>query len=162
MPARNEELMVSVYRRRGHAFARWRVLSVMIRTTILLVAAAGTLAGCAFVDGLPRLGETRVVARLEVFNRTIEPIFLVAADGERMDVPACGRALDDTFRIDQVRIRTKDGYIRGFGAGDVTLSGRHVVVIEVAQADLSGDPTLEPPPDPLPPCLGHPQVQVGV
>lgn len=141
--------------------AQSRLFSVMSRTTILVIV-AGTLAGCGVVDGLPRLGETRVIARLEVFNRTLEPIFLVAADGERLNVPACGRARDDTFRIDQVRVRTTDGYIRGFGVGDTTLSGRHVVVVEVAQADLSGIPTLGPPPDPLPPCRGHPQVQVGV
>lgn len=120
------------------------------------------LCGCSLLGELVDGGSPPVVAQLEVFNRTEDAIYLIAADGERLDVPACGRAMDESFRIDEVRVRAQGGYIRGFGAGDTALAGRHVVLVELARADLSGMPMLPPPPDPLPPCQGHPQVQPGV
>lgn len=103
-----------------------------------------------------------VVAHLEVFNRTEADIFYVAADGERLDVPACGSATDPTFRVDDVRVRAEDGYIRGFGAGGQELAGRHLFLVEVSRAADSGIPSTEPPPEPLPPCAGVPEVQVGI
>ena len=119
------------------------------------------LCGCSLLrevgDGPP----PPVVAQLEVFNRTEDPIYLVAADGERLDVPACGRAMDKSFRVDQVRVRAEGGYIRGFGSGDPSFAGLSLVLVEVARAELSGIPTLGPLTDPLPPCTGHPEVQPG-
>ena len=117
--------------------------------------------GCAGIDDFVNR-PAPVVAQLEVFNRTESDLFYVAADGEQLDVPACGRASDPTFRIEDVRVRTERGYIRGFGAGGPELEGQHVTLVEVARAAESGIPTLDPPPDPLPPCAGHPEVQVGI
>jgi hypothetical protein len=101
------------------------------------------------------------VAQLEVFNRTEDPIYLIAADGERLDVPACGRAIDESFRVDHVLVRAEGGYIRGFGSSDPSLAGRSLVLVEVARAELSGIPAPAPLTDPLPPCTGHPEVRPG-
>jgi hypothetical protein len=84
-----------------------------------------------------------------------------AADGEVLEVPACGGASDPTFRVDMVIVRAAGGYVRGFG-GDVTNVGRQrLVLVEVARAADSGLPEPAPPPDPLPPCEGHPEAQPG-
>ena len=118
------------------------------------------LSACGLADHLPLIGSA-VVADLEVFNRTQIDIFLIDADGKRLDVPACGSARDRFFRIDNVRVRTESGYIRGFGGGDHVLEGQRVFVIEVPTTWDSTVPTLGSP-DRLPPCDGLPQVQVGV
>jgi hypothetical protein len=73
------------------------------------------LTGCGLISELVGGAPPAVTADLSVYNRTEDDIFLVAADGERLPVPACGDARDDSFRIDQVEIRTEDGYIRTFG-----------------------------------------------
>jgi hypothetical protein len=84
-----------------------------------------------------------------------------AADGEVLEVPACGGASDPTFRVDMVIVRAAGGYVRGFG-GDFTNVGRQrLVLVEVARAADSGLPEPAPPPDPLPPCEGHPEAQPG-
>jgi hypothetical protein len=119
------------------------------------------LSGCRLLGDLPRIGEPRVTAHLEVFNRTRQDIFYVDTDGRRLDVPACGQAQHPSFRIDNVRVRTEAGYIRGFGNGDSSLEWQRVYVIEVSSAMDSGGPTLGSP-DALPPCDGNPEVQVGV
>jgi hypothetical protein len=117
--------------------------------------------GCAVMDDV--IGRPpEVIAAVDAFNRTEADIFYIAADGERLDVPACGNASDQTFRIDDVRVRTEDGYIRGFGVSAPEFSGQHVFVVEVSHAADSGIPTLGPPPQPLPPCEGLPEVQPGI
>jgi len=123
----------------------------------LAVATIG--AGCSLVGDLPNETNPPVVVELEVFNRTEGDIFLVAADGERLDVPACGRALDETFRIDAVRMHSQLGYIRGFGVGDEAFAGRPLFLVELASAAESGIPTVGAPPEPLPPCVGLPEAQ---
>jgi hypothetical protein len=117
------------------------------------------LCGCGVLEQY--IGPRTVVAELEVFNRTEADIFYVAGDGERLDVPACGSASDPTFRIDEVRVRTEDGYIRSFGSAGSELAGQHVFVVEVARARDSGVPDLGRAPVQLPPCRGLPEVQVG-
>jgi hypothetical protein len=128
----------------------------MTAAALLVVAS-----GCAHIDDFVNR-PAPVVAHLEVFNRTEADLFYVAADGERLDVPACGSASAATFRIESVTVRTEEGYIRGFGAGGPEHDGRHVTLLEVARAVDSTIPSLEPPPDPLPPCAGLPEVQVGI
>ena len=118
-------------------------------------------AGCGAIDDFVNR-PAPVVASLEVLNRTEVDIFYVAADGERLDVPACGRASDPTFRIDDVRVRTADGYIRGFGVSAPEFAGRDVFLVEIARGADSGLPSLAAPPDPLPPCEGTPDVQAGI
>ena len=123
------------------------------------MVAAMTLSGCGFLEGLTgRQG--LVVADLEVFNRTVEDLQYEGADGEILEVPACGSASDSTFRIDAVNVRAAGGYVRGFGGGS-DFAGRSVFVVEVASAADSGIPEFAPAPDRLPPCEGHPQAQPG-
>ncbi len=119
------------------------------------------LSGCALIDQLSD-DTSPIVADIEVFNRTTSDIFYIAADGKRLDVPACGSASDPTFRIDAVRVRTEEGYIRGFGYGRPELAERRLFVVEVARARDSGIPQPGPPPEPLPPCDEPPEVQAGV
>lgn len=136
---------------------RWRNRAVILAA---LVPAALALSGCgALGDFVSR--RTPVVASIDVFNRTEADIFYVAADGERLDVPACGRAEDSTFRIDDVRVRAADGYIRAFAVGAADFAGAETYLIEVANAADSGIPSRGEPPAALPPCEGLPQVQPG-
>ncbi len=118
------------------------------------------LAGCGVVGNLPAFGQPAVVADLQVYNRTEMEITLVAADGEVLVVPACGSARDPDFRVDQVRVGADNLYVHAFGAGGGE-TGQQLTLVEVAE---SADSVLGPgpPPDPLPPCRGTPQVQQGV
>jgi hypothetical protein len=132
-----------------------------------IVAVAGAvlgvaLAGCGLIGELPGGRPPAVTADLSVFNRTQDDIFLVAADGERLSVQACGRARDASFRIDQVMVRTEAGYIRAFGVGDASMEGRQLHLIEIAQSDEAGLPGEGAVPPALPRCEGHPAVQPGV
>lgn len=133
----------------------------MPRLVVLSLGIAVILSGCGFVEMLTGGGVPPVVAELEVFNRTVEDLEYEAADGEILEVPACGTAVDSTFRIDTVRVRAAGGYVRGFGGGDPALAGKHVVVVEVSSAADSGIPEPAPAPDPLPPCEGRPEAQPG-
>lgn len=117
------------------------------------VVLATGLAGCALIGDLPGRGLPPVTADLSVYNRTEEDIFLVAADGERLSVPACGDARDPSFRIDQVEVRTEAGYIRAFGMGDSFLEGLSTFA--------DGIPEERQVAPELPPCEGHPAVQPG-
>ena len=123
-----------------------------------LIIVVGGLTGCGFADFL---GDPPVVAGIDVYNRTEMDIVLVAADGERLRVDACGHARDSDFRIDEVRVGASGQYIRAFGVGS-DLGATNVTLVERADASESGIPFLGPPPDPLPPCEGDPQVQPGV
>lgn len=127
----------------------------------MAIVFAPLLAGCGLLDTLPRISQPRIVASLEVFNRFEEAIFLVSADGERLDVPPCGRATNPDFRVDRVEVRTAAGYIYAFGYGGPEGDGQHLVLVEHL-GEVGGVPTIGPAPASLPPCRGHPPVQVGV
>lgn len=134
------------------------------RTVRAVAASAGlalALGGCAFIGDFPGRRPPPVTADLLVYNRTEDDIFLVAADGERLSVPACGDARDASFRIDQVRVRTDIGYIRGFGM-DLSVKGHQLILVEIARSEDAGIPVEGPIASQLPPCQGHPQVQPGV
>jgi len=120
------------------------------------------LAGCGLIGDLPGVRPPAITADLSVFNRTEDDIFLVAADGERLAVQACGRARDASFRIDLVEVRTEAGYIRAFGMGDSSMEGRQLHLVELAQSDESGIPAEGAVAPVLPRCEGHPAVQPGV
>ena len=132
----------------------------ILRTIGTAFGIAVLLAGCGVIGNLPGLGQPAVVADLEVYNRTEMEITLVAADGEVLVVPACSSARDPDFRVDQVRVGAENLYVHAFGAGGGE-PGQQLTLVEVAE---SADSVIEqgPPPDPLPPCLGRPQVQQGV
>jgi hypothetical protein len=129
-----------------------------MRRIVPPLALAVGASGCGLVGGG---GLPPVVADLEVFNRTVEDLLYVAADGESLEVPACGSASDPTFRVDTVSVRAAGGYVRAFGGDFSHVGDRRLVVVEVARAADSGFPEPVPPPDPLPPCEGHPEAQPG-
>jgi hypothetical protein len=131
---------------------------VLVASAVLAVG----LAGCGLIGDLPGVRPPAITVDLSVYNRTEDDIFLVAADGERLAVQACGRARDASFRIDEVKVRTDAGYIRAFGVGDTILEGRQLHLIEIAQSEESGIPAEGAVPPALPRCEGHPAVQPGV
>ena len=128
---------------------------------LLIAALALVVAGCGLIEELGGGDIPPVVADVEVFNRTVEDLLYVAADGEVLEVPACGSASDQTFRVDAVTVRAARGFVRAFGGDFSHAGGRRLVVVEVARAADSGIPEPVPAPDPLPPCDGHPEAQPG-
>jgi hypothetical protein len=63
--------------------------------------------------------------------------------------------------VDRVEVRAELGYIRAFGVGDPGAAEIPLVIIETERGD-QGFPDAAPPPNPLPPCRGEPDVQVGI
>ena len=133
----------------------------MLRCLPFAIVFAPLLVGCGLLDTLPRIPQPRIVATLEVFNRFEEAVFLVSADGERLDVPPCGRATNRAFRVDRVEVRTAAGYIYAFGYGGPEANGQHLFLVQHA-GEVGGVPSIGPASASLPPCRGHPPVQVGV
>jgi hypothetical protein len=127
-------------------------------SAFLLLATA--LGGCGLIGELTGQSQPQVIADVEVFNRTLEPFFLVAADGERLDVPACGDARDVDFRVERVEVRTDLGHIHTFGWASRGPGRDRLVLVETERSD-EAFPLLGVPPEPLPPCVGHPVDQPG-
>ncbi len=122
---------------------------------------ATLLGGCAAFGDLPNVPQLPVVVPFEVWNRTEEAVFLLDADGRRLDVPACASAAIDAFRVNRVDVRTDRGYVVAFGsAGDGPLASRPQFLVLVA-ADGRSFPGDERPVE-LPPCRGRPNAQPGV
>lgn len=114
------------------------------------------LCGCTSVNDVfnpPRA----LIVQLEVWNRTLDPIFLVDQDGRRLDVPACGHAIATQFHVNEIEVRTERGFYFGSGtsgAGDQGRGQRMVITATPGDATRPGqDPSV------LPPCVGHPEVQ---
>jgi hypothetical protein len=103
-----------------------------------------TLAGCGAIDG------GRIVP-LEVWNRTLEPIFVSDDDGRQIDVPACGHAGPKLLRMDVVMVHGKADR-NGLGFHASADGAPQYLVFAVAPAGL--DLTTIRPID-LPPCEGH-------
>jgi hypothetical protein len=123
------------------------------------ISLAVLLSGCSLVGRFQ--GPTPVVADLSVYNRTEEPITLVAGDGEILTVPACGHARDREFRVERVLVGANGLYVHSFGTGG-NESGDPLTLVEVASAADAQISTGLVSPDGLPPCRGEPQVQEGV
>lgn len=123
-----------------------------------LVVVAAALAGCSSVDGFLRDLNPPIV-RFEVWNRTLDDVVLTDGDGANLEVPACDHAVADAFRVDQVRVHTKVGYVWGFGSGGDSATGRQYLVIVAADGESFPTPVM---PIVLPACLGHPNAQPGV
>ena len=130
------------------------------RIAIALAMMLLAVTGCSMILDLPGIPPAAVTAQLEVYNRTTLDIVLVAADGEEVQVPACGHEFDPSFSVDLVRVGAAGWYVRGFGMGS-DAQGKHVTLVEVARGEESGVP-LEEPPATLPDCAGSPAFQEGV
>ena len=131
----------------------WRIGSAAVVTAML--------GGCGMIGDRPGGPPVPVVVPFDVWNRTEEDVFLVDADGRRLDVPACRHAAAELFRVNDVRVRTARGYVFGFGsAGDGPLGAGPRYLVLVA-ADGASFPATVRPTD-LPPCRGRPNAQPGV
>ena len=95
--------------------------------------------------------------QLEVWNWTRLPLFLVDEDGRRADLPPCRKVgLDDVAR--QFEVRAATGYVVSIGL-DAPLPGITTYVVIGSRDTYANN---APPAEPMPPCEGEPQVQVGV
>ena len=116
------------------------------------------LSGCTGINSLVNPPKDLYV-ELRVWNRTLDPIFLVDQDGQRLDVPACGHAIVNRFHVNQVEVRTERGFYFGSGTTGAGDPGRGQTMIITA---TPGDTRDGQDPANLPPCEGHPEVQPDV
>jgi hypothetical protein len=128
-----------------------------MRSLAVLTLAGSVLGGCSAIDGIVRTAQAHSV-QFEVWNRTLDAVTLTDAAGRRLEVAACDRGVADAFRIDEVRVHTKVGYVWGFGSGGNDPGPQYLVIVA---EDGESFPTLERP-TVLPPCAGHPNAQPGV
>jgi hypothetical protein len=122
----------------------------MLRRTALLALGSIVLAGCAAIEGLVQ-GDPIVL--MEVWNQTLDDVFLIDDDGRLISVPACGHAEAALLRVDRVELRTDGGRISTFGSRGVR--GSQFLIVVAAQGESF--PSNQRPVA-LPPCAGHPTV----
>ena len=129
----------------------------VIARCLWLAWLAAVLAGCNVL----RVPEVPVIVRLEVWNRTLDPMFLLDPDGRVLSVDACGDAVADQFRVNDVTVRTDAGYVFGFGSAGSGAFGSAAQYLVLVAADGESFPTNDRPVA-LPACQGHPHFQPGV
>jgi len=94
--------------------------------------------------------------QLDVWNRTLDPIFLVDQLGTRLDVPACDHASAVSFRVNDYKVFAET--VLWFGGGEGNVSGLpwHRFIVSASPHDpLVSVLGTGPLPD-LPACEGHP------
>jgi hypothetical protein len=121
-----------------------------------LALAVVSLAGCDLLDTVVRGPDAPSYAKVEVWNTTTEPLFLLDREGRRLDVPACGHAAADPFEQHMIEVRHEDGYVMGFGSGG---GATQYVILLARSMDIQH---TEIPPVAIPPCRGTPEVQIGI
>lgn len=119
------------------------------RSAFLILGLAAM--GCGVIEGPVNQPRTLVV-ELQAWNRTLDPIFLIDAEGRRLDVPACGHAIAPRFTVNRVEVRTEAGFYFGTGTTGVGDPGRPQQMIIT---DTPGDSRDALDPTDLPPCEGH-------
>jgi hypothetical protein len=120
----------------------------LARVRVLLLVAS-MVAGCGVF-------ERPLDVQLDVWNRTLDPIFLVDQLGTRLDVPACGHASAESFRVNDYKVSTESGLWFGGGEGNVSGLPSHRFIISASAHDpLVSVPGTGPLPE-LPACEGHP------
>src|SRR5207249_2331923 len=104
-----------------------------------------------------RTDEPAIDVRLEVWNRTLDPVAVVDLQGKRVDVPACGFAIADVFRVNAFTVSTAAGVYQQLGEGGVVTEPRErrllvtSVLTERSRYFSASDPMPK-----LPTCVGHP------
>jgi hypothetical protein len=114
------------------------------------------IAGCDIVDRIVRGPDAPVYAKVEVWNTTTEPLFLLDREGRRLDIPACGHAAADPLEQHMIEVRHETGYVMGFGSGG---SETQFIILFSVSSDIYHS---QIPPVAIPPCRGVPEIQVGV
>jgi hypothetical protein len=120
-----------------------------VRAVLLLFAFIA--AGCgAFERNIP------IDVQLDVWNRTLDPIFLVDQLGTRLDVPACGHASAVSFRVNDYKVFAEN--VPWFGGQEGNVSGRpwHRFIISASAQDPIVLVMETAPLPELPACEGHP------
>ena len=119
---------------------------------VAAVCLALVVGGCGTIDQM--LGrEDAQNTRFEVWNQTLDPVFLVDPKGRILSLDACGHAIANEFDLTSVEVRTEAGAFHTFGAaGNGALPG-YLVIVATGESALFTD---RPPA--LPPCEGHPLV----
>ena len=100
-----------------------------------------------------------IYVQVEVWNRTLDPIYLLDQEGRRLDVPACGHAFAPTFRINEYEVWFEQGrYSRGSVGGQGQPPEYRFLVLSPRQEPVVLVASTAPLPE-LPPCEGHPSVE---
>jgi hypothetical protein len=95
--------------------------------------------------------------QLSVWNWTTLPLFIVDQEGRRVELPPCEKiGIDDYGR--EFEVRAADGYVMAIGL-DVPQEGVTTFVVIGSRDSYVNN---APPAEPMAPCEGTPQVQVGV
>jgi hypothetical protein len=91
-----------------------------------------------------------------VWNRTLDPIFLLDQDGKRLDVAACDYAETPIFRMNEYQVFTDDGlwFSGSEGGSGPAPAGRRFVIVARPSEPLQDVPAVGSAP-PLPACEGH-------
>jgi hypothetical protein len=116
-----------------------------------LVVLSLCLSGCGWISGPAPLD-----VKVDVWNRTLDPIFLVDQLGTRLDVPACGHASAESFRVNAYKVFTESGEWTGGQEGNVTGLPWHRFIISASRSDPIDTVTGTGPLPELPACEGHP------
>jgi hypothetical protein len=116
-----------------------------------MAAAAVLLQACSMLGQMDVRGPA--IVQLEVWNRTLDDVFLLDPSGRLINVPACGHAAPAALDVSLVELRTDGGRISTF-ANSGSPSPQYLIVV-FAQGESF--PTNQRPVA-LPPCFGHPIV----
>ena len=119
------------------------------RTLLSLATAALLLQGCSLLGRVDLHGPA--IVRLEVWNQTLDDVFLVDPAGRLISAPACGHAEPAQIDVSRVELRIDGGRITTFGSAG--MGGPQYLVVVAAEGESF--PT-EARPVRLPPCAGHP------
>jgi hypothetical protein len=116
-----------------------------------LALAVATLTGCGEIASFfePR----RTVVDFEVWNRTLDDVWLQDGEGRMITVPACGHADAAPLAVADIELRMDAGLISSFAIVGKPGPLQYMVVVADGEFDPGNDP-----PAVLPPCAGHPNV----
>jgi hypothetical protein len=116
-----------------------------------LVVLSLCLSGCGWISGPVPLD-----VKVDVWNRTLDPIFLVDQLGSRLDVPACGHASVESFRVNDYKVFTENGLWFGGSEGNVSGLPWHRFIVTASRDDPLVTVVGTGPFPELPGCEGHP------
>jgi hypothetical protein len=130
----------------GRAHRHWTVRA----TAGLTCLASFALSACSMLTRVPTVP---AIVQLEVWNRTLDDVFLVDDQGSLISVPACGHAESAPLSVTKVELRMDAGLITTFGSSG-TADPQYLVVVAAAREAF---PSTRRPVA-LPACAGHPTV----
>lgn len=98
--------------------------------------------------------------RVEVWNQTLDPIFLVDQQGTRLDVAACGFAAIPSFRINAFQVFTDRGLWFSHEVHGSGLPAQRYIISATPGflPDYLAEVSAGEPAPSLPPCANHPVI----